>query len=82
MTGLASDADATDSVTYSLSDDAGGRFAIDANTGVVTVIGALDYEANTSHNVTILASSDDGSTSQPERLRSMSPMSMKARSAQ
>ena len=63
VTGLATDADATDSVTYSLSDDAGGRFAIDANTGVVTVNGALDYEANTSHSVTILATSDDGSTS-------------------
>ena len=63
LTGLATDADATDSVTYSLSDDAGGRFAIDANTGVVTVNGALDYEANTSHSVTILATSDDGSTS-------------------
>ncbi len=50
-------------VTYSLDDDAGGRFTIDANTGVVTVNGALDYEANTSHNVTILATSDDGSTS-------------------
>ena len=52
VTGLATDADATDSVTYSLSDNAGGRFAIDANTGVVTVNGALDYEANTSHSVT------------------------------
>ena len=63
VTGLATDADATDSVTYSLSDDAGGRFAIDGNTGVVTVNGALDYEANTSHSVTVLATSDDGSTS-------------------
>ena len=46
LTGLAADADATDNVTYSLSDDAGGRFAIDANTGLVTVNGALDYEQN------------------------------------
>ena len=60
--GLASDADATDNVTYTLSDNAGGRFAIDANTGVVTVNGALGYEANTSHSVTVLATSDDGST--------------------
>ena len=37
LTGLATDADATTNVTYTLSDDAGGRFAIDANTGVVTV---------------------------------------------
>ena len=36
----ASDADATNNtITYSLDDDAGGLFAIDANTGVVTVNG-------------------------------------------
>ncbi len=63
ITASASDADVTDGVTYSLSDDAGGRFAIDANTGVITVNAALDYETNTSHNVTVLATSDDSSTS-------------------
>ena len=37
---MASDADATNNtITYSLQDDDGGRFAIDANTGVVTVAG-------------------------------------------
>ena len=40
VTASASDADATDGVSYSLSDDAGGLFAIDADTGVVTVAGA------------------------------------------
>src|SRR5690606_13903996 len=46
ITALATDADATDTVSYSLVDDAGGRFAIDAATGVVTVADAalLDYE--------------------------------------
>ncbi len=45
VTALASDADATNnSITYSLDDDAGGRFAIHATTGVVTVNGVLDYE--------------------------------------
>ena len=39
VTGLATDADVTDNVTYTLDDDAGGLFAIDANTGVVTVAG-------------------------------------------
>ena len=39
MTAFADDADGTDTVSYSLDDDAGGRFAIDANTGVVTVAG-------------------------------------------
>ena len=65
VTALATDADATDSVTYSLSDDAGGRFAIDANTGVVTVADSslLDYETATSHSVTVVATSSDGSTS-------------------
>ncbi|MEZ5670021.1 MAG: cadherin domain-containing protein [Alphaproteobacteria bacterium] len=65
ITALATDADATDTVTYSLTDDAGGRFAIDAATGVVTVADAslLDYETATSHTVTVLATSTDGSTS-------------------
>ena len=51
----------TDTVTYTLDDDAGGLFAIDANTGIVTVAGGLDYETATSHNITIRATSDDGS---------------------
>jgi|GEM_PF-3199689 len=65
ITALASDQDATDNVTYTLSDDAGGRFAIDANSGEVSVADGslLDYETANSHNVTVLATSDDGSTS-------------------
>ncbi len=64
LTGQASDADATNNaITYSLDDDAGGRFAIHAATGVVTLNGALDYEANTSHSVTVRAASSDGSSS-------------------
>lgn len=52
-------------VTYSLSDDAGGRFAIDANTGVVTVANGslLNYESATSHNITVFASDGAGATS-------------------
>ena len=48
-----------------ISDDAGGRFAIDASTGVVTVADGslLDYESATSHTVTVQATSSDGSTS-------------------
>lgn len=42
-----------DSLTYSLSDDAGGRFTIDANTGELIVAGNLDYETATSHEVTV-----------------------------
>lgn len=46
------------SVTYSLTDDAGGRFAINATTGVVTIANSslLDYETATSHNITIQVS--------------------------
>ena len=62
LTGLATDADATNNtITYSLDDTAGGRFAIDSNTGVVTVNAALDYETATSHAVTVRATSSDGS---------------------
>src|SRR4051812_45200285 len=41
-------------LTYSLTDSAGGRFAIDASTGVVTVANSalLDFETNTSHSIT------------------------------
>jgi hypothetical protein len=63
ITALASDGDVTDGVTYSLSDDAGGLFDIDANTGVVTVAGSLDAETATSHTIEVTATSDDGSTS-------------------
>ncbi|UVO50371.1 Ig-like domain-containing protein [Sphingomonas sp. SUN019] len=36
---------ANDTLTYALIDDAGGLFAIDAATGVVTTTGMLDFEA-------------------------------------
>src|SRR5207302_1220366 len=47
-------------VTFSLTDTAGGRFAIDSSTGVVTVANAalLDYETATSHNITVRASDE------------------------
>lgn len=63
ITAQAADADLTDTVTYSLFDDAGGRFGIDANTGIVTVAdtGLLDFETQTSHQITVRATSTDGS---------------------
>ena len=63
VTAAASDADATNNtITYSLQDDDGGRFAIDANTGIVTVAGAIDREADgASRNITVRATSSDGS---------------------
>ncbi|MFT3857957.1 MAG: cadherin domain-containing protein [Aquabacterium sp.] len=66
LTASASDADATtNTITYSLTDSAGGRFAINASTGVVTVANGtlLNYEAVTSHSITVLATSADGSSS-------------------
>ncbi len=63
ITASAADGDAGDTVTYSLTDDAGGLFAIDGTTGVVTVAGALDHEAAASHQIEVQAKSSDGSTS-------------------
>ncbi len=63
ITALATDADGTDSVTYSLDDNAGGLFAINATTGVVTVAGAIDRETAASYSITIRATSTDSSTS-------------------
>ncbi len=50
---------------YSLDDNAGGRFTIDANSGVVTVLDGslLNYESATSHSITIRATSADASFS-------------------
>ncbi len=64
VTALASDADATsNTITYTLDDNAGGRFAIDGSTGVVTVADGtlLDRESAASHNITVRATSSDGS---------------------
>ncbi len=62
ITAFASDGDATNSgVTYSLTDDAGGRFAINSTTGVVTVAGAIDREAGATQAITVRATSADGS---------------------
>ncbi|RYX79929.1 cadherin repeat domain-containing protein, partial [bacterium] len=66
ITASATDADGTtNTITYSLSDNAGGRFAINASTGVVTVANGtlLNYEAATSHAITVVATSADGSSS-------------------
>jgi len=63
ITAFATDDDGSDNtVTYTLTDDAGGLFDIDLNTGVVTLKAPLDYETATSHSITVRASSSDGST--------------------
>ncbi len=48
-----SDTDSCDSHTYSMVDDAGGRFAISGNNLVVADGGLLDFETNDSHSVTV-----------------------------
>ena len=62
LTAFADDPDGTDTVSYTLDDNAGGRFAIHATTGVVTVAGPLDYESATRHEIVVRAMSSDGST--------------------
>ncbi len=62
VTAFSSDRDATDTLTYTLDDDAGGRFAIDANSGILTVAGSLDFESNTSQTIIVRAASTDGSS--------------------
>jgi hypothetical protein len=66
VTAFAEDPDVTgDAVSYILLDNAGGRFAIDPATGAVSVAnGSLfDFETATSHQITVKAASEDGTTS-------------------
>jgi predicted outer membrane repeat protein len=52
------------SFTYTLTDDANGRFAIDSNTGEILVADGtqLDYETNTSHDITVEVADAAGNT--------------------
>ena len=62
ITALGTDADRDVSISsYALTDDAGGLFAINSSTGVVTVNGAIDYESKQSHTITVKATSSDNS---------------------
>ncbi|MBX9882455.1 MAG: cadherin domain-containing protein, partial [Sphingomonas sp.] len=62
LTGI--DANAGDSLTYALLDDAGGRFAIDATTGRITVANGavIDYESTTSLAITVRVTDAAGLT--------------------
>jgi hypothetical protein len=64
VTALASDPDAGDTVSYTLDDDAGGRFAIHPVTGVVTVASGsgLNREVAASHDIVVRGTSSDGSS--------------------
>ena len=48
-------------VTYSIINDAGGLFDIDATTGVVQVAGILDFETAENYTIELMATSSDGS---------------------
>ncbi|MBS1168246.1 MAG: hypothetical protein H6R00_4271, partial [Proteobacteria bacterium] len=56
------DPDAGATLSYGLADDAGGRFAINSTTGEISVAdGALlDYEAATSHAITVRVTDESG----------------------
>ncbi|PZU92163.1 MAG: hypothetical protein DI527_10535 [Chelatococcus sp.] len=59
------DPDAGDAVSYMLLDDAGGRFSIDAVTGVLSVAGGpLDFETASSHELLVQITDTHGLSSQ------------------
>ena len=60
ITASATDPDITATVSYSLADDAGGRFTIDSGSGVVRTAIALDAETALQHVIVVDAISSDG----------------------
>ena len=56
----AADEDSGDSLTYSLSET--GYFEIDASSGQITTTMMLDYEAMSTHMVTVTATDEEGAT--------------------
>ena len=64
ITAMAADLDSSDTITYSLDDDDGGRFTINSLTGQVTVAGAIDREVDGAiRSITVRATSADTSSS-------------------
>ncbi len=64
ITASSVDSDATqNTITYQLVNSAGGRFAIESTTGVITVANSslLDHNVSSSHTIRVRASSEDGS---------------------
>ena len=59
----ATDADAGDTLTYSITAGNGdGHFAIAGSTGAISVAGTLDYETTTAYSLTVQASDGAGGT--------------------
>ena len=65
ITALAIDPDTSDSVTYSLTNNPNNAFAIDPNTGEVTVAdpNGLDFEVAPTMQIEVTSTSSDGSSS-------------------
>ena len=64
---VATDADAGDTLDYSIASGNDARlFAIDADNGQITLVGALDYETATSHTLTIKVTDSGGLTDTAE----------------
>ncbi len=59
-----SDPDANDTLTYTLTDDAGGRFTIDGQSGAITVADGslLNHEDAASHTITVQVTDNNGAT--------------------
>ena len=63
VTAFADDSDSGDTVSYSLDDNDGGRFAINSSSGVVTVAGPIDREIDgATRSITVRATSTDTSS--------------------
>ena len=64
VVGLAAavDPDRTGTVTYSLTDNAGGRFTLNSTTGQITVANGslLDFESSNSHSIVVRATDQGG----------------------
>src|SRR5262249_12614930 len=54
---------ANDTITYVLTNRAGGRFAIDSSSGLVTVANASLLDGPATHTITIRADDEDGGQS-------------------
>jgi uncharacterized protein len=64
IVGIVSATDAPgDTLTYALVDNAGGKFAIDAQTGAVTTLVMLDYEALAAANIIVRVTDSAGQSS-------------------
>ena len=59
----AEDEDGSAVVTYALTDSSGNLFAVDGDSGRVTLQGQLNHERSTRHTIIARAMSDDGSNS-------------------